>query len=255
MECKLCGSSEKICDSHIIPKAFFKTINDEKKRSLPFSTNFCDLNFVQNGIKEKLLCSNCELKFSRWESTFSKDLIALGTRKSNYLKITSPMENLLKVENLRYKTFKLAAISILWRMAISKHKLFGSYSLGPYEEKIRVILKNGQCPPENRYSLMVTQYQISGKFHSDMILGFPLTRFQSKFIIQKFIIWGHMFIFMVNDRLSPDVPMDCFLRENGSAFLCVCDASELVSDGEMMSRMVDDDVTTMMKKLEFSAIE
>lgn len=249
MKCKLCSLEKKLCDSHIIPETFWKTINDKKFRSLPISSHPIKLKFVQNGIKEKLLCQDCETKLSAWESILANDLNDIGKRKSRFLKITEPKENMIFIENLRYEKFKLAALSILWRFSVSSNELFQSYKLGKYEEKIRLLLNSETCPPENKYAIMLSQYKIGGVFHSDIILGFPPGKFENKYIIQKFIIWGHMFLFVVNDKSCPNIPKECFLRNNGSAYLIVCDSSELVSGTSVLSRIYDEDVNKMMGKL------
>jgi len=249
MICKLCRQENDLCDSHIIPETFWKSINDKKLRSVPISSELTKLEFVQNGIKEKLLCQKCETKFSVWEHTLAKDLKDIGLRSSKFLKIKQEKENLLFVENINYENFKLAALSILWRLSVSTHNMFESYRLGPYEEKLRTLLLEGVCPPETKYPFMLFQYEISNNFYPGIILGFPPGRYENKFIVQKIIIWGHMFLFVVNDRMFPDMPIQCFIRGNGRINIVICDAAELISGTSVISRVYDDDVTKMMSKL------
>jgi hypothetical protein len=88
MKCKLCKQVKILCESHIIPKAFYKAVNDDKNRSVPISTNRTKLEFVQSGITEKLLCQECENKLSEWENTLYLDLSDIGKRSINFLIIT-----------------------------------------------------------------------------------------------------------------------------------------------------------------------
>lgn len=248
MKCKLCNLDKKLCKSHIIPESFWKLINDEKSRSIPISTKRQKLKFVQNGISEELLCSDCERKLSVFESSLISDLKDIGNKKSNFLKITEQKNGALLVENIRYQRFKLAALSILWRCSVSKHEFFSSYELGPYEEKIRKIIHDEICPPEKVYPIALYQYRLDNKFQPDIIMGFPKGKLDGTFSVQKFIIYGHMFLFVINEKY-PNYPIDCFLREIGRCYVTIADSVELASRESAIARIFDEDVMKAMKKL------
>lgn len=60
MVCKLCQNDTYLCESHIIPKTFFKGVYGKKHRVVPISLGNHGLKLVQDGDREKLLCKKCE---------------------------------------------------------------------------------------------------------------------------------------------------------------------------------------------------
>lgn len=83
-----------------------------------------------------------------------------------------------------------------------------------------------------------------------MILGFPKSKLDI-FTVQKYLIWGHLFLFIVNDRQYPNMRPECFLREDGTVFVLISDIRELASDNEsVLQRIFDDDVTKIMRQLQ-----
>lgn len=68
--CALCPKEvSELCDSHIIPKLVYKRIRTRK------NSRFRDLSNIkkplQDGEKHKMLCAECEEKFSAWENKFT----------------------------------------------------------------------------------------------------------------------------------------------------------------------------------------
>jgi len=247
MKCKLCYKDKELKDSHIIPETFYSGLYDKKHRALPIHHETNDLRLIQKGIREKLLCAECEVKISKWESILKRDLIDIANIDSKYLKISRLENKILKVENIRYKEFKLAVLSILWRMSISSHEFFRSYSLGPYEEKLRNILFNCIVPPEKHYPMVVSRYELDGVFLPDIVMGFPPHRYDNKFSVQQFILLGHCFTIFVNDRKFPQLPIDIFLRESGVINIGTRKLANLASSKSVLSKLFDKDVETMFE--------
>jgi hypothetical protein len=67
--CALCQQDRELCASHIIPEFFYKPVYDEKHRFYTFSTDPADEveGPEQKGLREHLLCKDCEGKLSAWE--------------------------------------------------------------------------------------------------------------------------------------------------------------------------------------------
>lgn len=70
-QCALCQKEvSELCDSHIIPKLVYKRIRTRK------NSRFRDLSNIkkplQDGEKHKMLCEECEEKFSAWENKFAE---------------------------------------------------------------------------------------------------------------------------------------------------------------------------------------
>jgi len=242
MECRLCLQELELQDSHIISEAFWRGLYNEKHKALPISLGNNQLNPVQKGIREKLLCHACEGKFSNWENTLKRDLIDFGNLSSNFLNITKIKRNLIKVQNIRYKNFKLAVLSLLWRMSISSNSFYSSYRLGPYEETLRNILHNEIQTNEKQFPISVSRYELDGEFYPNIFIGFPPGKYNHVFTVQKFIIWGHCFTVFVNDKKFPNIPIDAFLREIGNLYIDIRSLVELASPTSAISRIFDKDV-------------
>ncbi len=71
-ECALCNESKELVESHIISKMFYRWIKKTTKAKVPRFRSMEDENEIsQDGYKIYLLCSDCEQKFSRYETYFS----------------------------------------------------------------------------------------------------------------------------------------------------------------------------------------
>ncbi len=208
-----------------------------------------ELKFIQKGIREKLLCGDCERKLSRWESVLKRDLVDIGNKRSKFLKISHVNKKLLKVEGIRYKEFKLAILSILWRMSITSEPFFVSYKLGVYEEKLRQRLINEDISDERKYPIMVSRYELDGVFYPEIVMTFPPGKYDQMFTVQSFIIWGHRFMIFVNDKNLPKVSTEVFLRSSGKLYVDVCSLVELASPKSVLSKIYNEQVESMYERM------
>lgn len=247
--CKLCRKNNDLKESHIIPEAFYEGIYDKKHRAVPISTENSKIEVIQKGIRERLLCGSCEQKLSKWETIFKRDLIDIGNRKSRFLSINHPSEKLLKVEGIRYREFKLAALSILWRMSITSAPFFAAYKLGNYEEKLRKVLLDENVPDEKRYPILVLRCELEEVFYPEMIMGFPPGKYDKVFTIQSFIIWGHQFIIFVNDKEFPRIPIESFLRNSGELYVRTRSLEDLASPKSVFSKLDDEQVESAFARM------
>ncbi|WP_420208846.1 hypothetical protein [Candidatus Electronema sp. JC] len=201
------------------------------------------LKIIQKGFREKLLCQSCETKLSRWENSLKKHLVDLGKLTSDFLEINRMNDNLIRVKNIEYKFFKLAILSILWRMSLSTRKEFSDYQLGPYEEIIRNILLAEANVLEEHFPLFVYRYEMDKVFYPDIMMYFPHRKFDRIYTIYQFIIWGHLFCIIVNNKKVPkDMPKEIILKETGEMFISVKSLIELASPISVLTRIFDDDM-------------
>jgi hypothetical protein len=69
MGCALCQQNKQLCDSHIVPEFMYQHMYDANHRFRVLSRNEVDATrFLRKGLREELLCRDCEAKFSKWES-------------------------------------------------------------------------------------------------------------------------------------------------------------------------------------------
>ena len=77
MKCALCNEDKKLSNSHIIPEFIYahSGIYDDKHRYNVLSSDAEQSNkFEQKGVREKLLCKDCEAKLSDYE-TYAKTIL------------------------------------------------------------------------------------------------------------------------------------------------------------------------------------
>lgn len=115
MMCKLCLKEGKLQNSHIIPEFFYKPLYDEKHRFHVLSNMKAKRNTrLQKGAREKLLCKDCENKFSFFERYVSHVFNGI-----------KPIESEKKGVFVYFKGYDFNklnkfALSILWRAGVSK---------------------------------------------------------------------------------------------------------------------------------------
>ncbi len=149
MSCRLCLADKTLMKSHVIPELLYKPMYGAKHHVLSVHPGLDYIRELKKGLREKLLCGDCERLLSKYESYFSQcwygekglaDSIPLGT------------DAVLK-EGLNYSLFKLFHLSIIWRASVSSLSEFSGTSLGPHEEKLRLMLLRGEPGAESEYTI------------------------------------------------------------------------------------------------------
>ncbi len=130
--CKLCKKEAELRRSHILPEFLYADIYDETHRALAVSRE--KVKVFQKGIREYLLCQQCETKLSRYEK-YAKDLIQKIPGFSR-----DASGKFLYLDAVDYCRFKLFQLSILWRASISTNVAFRQVELGHHEEVIRRMI-------------------------------------------------------------------------------------------------------------------
>ena len=137
MTCKMCLEARPLCDSHIIPKFFFRQRN---KNSPMYEVGNQDplKKRIPTGWYEKLLCSWCEQHLGRYDDYAAKFFNGF----ENWEKVTIGDMNLYKINDYDHKKLKLFFMSVLWRAGIATIDAFESTDLGRYEEVFRQMILN-----------------------------------------------------------------------------------------------------------------
>lgn len=119
--CALCKKENiELRESHIIPKLAYKRVKAFKNSRF---RNFYDINTIyQDGEKKPLLCSNCELFFSKYETHFA----------NNYL--DKFLENKSKLPRLNNK-IDTYIFSVAWRILYDDLFILNSFD-GEHVRKI-----------------------------------------------------------------------------------------------------------------------
>jgi len=130
-QCKLCNNNDNLCDSHILPKFFFKWLKETSATELLRIADNPNKP-VQDGIKRKLFCKDCEERFSKLETYF------LNTFFHPYINdyLDEFMAETTKVDPIYYDERLLKfIISLQWRILITAKSNYQTNN-----EKFNVIL-------------------------------------------------------------------------------------------------------------------
>ena len=147
MKCKLCHLDKKLCKSHIIPESAYGSIYDDKHRVLEVSNLQKELPKHQKGLREPLLCKDCEQHLNKYESYFADKWF------QNQLIPTRMSEEMLTINGLDYNLFKLFHMSILWRAGIASRQEFDNVKLDDHEELLRQLILDDDPGDPNQYSV------------------------------------------------------------------------------------------------------
>src|SRR5258708_489139 len=113
-ECRLCLQKKELCDSHIVPEFFFARVYDEKHRFYGLSSvQERGIRLFQKGMREKLLCKDCEVKFSVFEHH------ARGVLYGGAGILIKDFGRYMVVGDIDYKKLKLFLMSLLWRLDVT----------------------------------------------------------------------------------------------------------------------------------------
>ncbi|MEQ9723848.1 hypothetical protein ABQG65_22205 [Yersinia alsatica] len=141
-ECKLCGKSAVLQNSHIIPRSYYKRLKRESNQLLIIVDNDeIEPRLSNSDPKEKLLCTECEQFLSvKYES--------YGTKIFRTSKNVIKQDDRITINGFDYKRFYLYFISILWRASLASNDNFKSITLG---DELEDLLK--YCIINNRMKL------------------------------------------------------------------------------------------------------
>jgi len=218
MRCRLCLKDEnKLCNSHIIPELFYKSLYDEPHRYTLITEDSTVKNkFKQKGIREILLCKTCERKLGNYEKYVNENLM----RDIEKLKINKINNRIILKRKFDYKTLKLFQLSLLWRASISSHQMFKSVKLGFYGEKIRRMIYTQNPGKYFEFGCVMGLIKMGDIIGN----GFMFTphRDNSFGIVRYYFIFGGLYwIFIVSNKNKKLKIRELFLQQDGKLILSV----------------------------------
>jgi len=162
--CRLCREEAALVDSHIVPAFLFRPLKEVEGRYSILSTDPSERERTgQRGITERLLCRVCDNeRLQRYEDHLARVLNGgIGLR-------IQTGSNVLQVQGSDYRLIKNAAISMLWRIILSRAPMFKEVSLAPlYEERLRDVLLNNLKVGEDEFAVAVTAPLLEGRHFPD----------------------------------------------------------------------------------------
>ena len=220
--CALCKRNGDLQNSHILPEFFYKLVYDPKPRRFHAISAIASEpeRYEQKGVRERLLCRECEQKLGRWEHYAKAAFV-----DARGVQITQQQDAVV-FGNLDYKLFKLFQLSLLWRMSVSTLDFFKGISLGPYEEKIRLALINEDPLRPDQYACWMIVVLLNGKFYTDWIIEPTVARVGGRHVY-SLVITGILFNFYVGKQpLLPSIASHV-LNERGEMSVSVMEMREI----------------------------
>ena len=145
MTCALCKREAPLRRSHVVPEFLYKPHYDEKHRALLFDKRDAPYTMLQKGIRERLLCEECEARLQVFEDYFAR----YWFKQHPLPAVIAAPEVVLS--GIDYAQFKLFLLSIVWRASVAGTS--PEMSLGPHEERMRNMLLNSEAGPRGLYPI------------------------------------------------------------------------------------------------------
>lgn len=161
--CKLCKNERELQGSHVIPEFMHRPLYNEKHKTVGYLLGRGEPKpqFVQKGLREELLCAECERFLNdNFESPNVPLWRTLAEEEKGpelsvqHIKLPDG-DGAAYVRGVNYISFKLLLLSILWRASVSGREEFSEVALGPHEETIRQMLLSKQPGKQADYPCII----------------------------------------------------------------------------------------------------
>lgn len=104
---------------------------------------------------ERILCSECEPKFTKWD-TYGFEMLSATRPISDALMAPNGQPIAFELEDVDYNTLALFLLSVLWRASVSKIPFFKRVHLGPvYERRLREYLHANAAPAPGEHAIQL----------------------------------------------------------------------------------------------------
>jgi hypothetical protein len=211
MKCALCLGERPIRRSHIVPEFLYMSMYDDKHRFEQITTIPNESNKVlQKGLREPLLCDDCEGLFAKWERYVSLVLrggAPIGVRQTN---------DRLYLSELDYPSVKLLQMSILWRAGVSSLPAFSQVKLGAHAERLRKMLLSSDPGRPDQYGCLMFMVM----HESDLVQGLlvqPTSARLERHKAYRFVFGGLAFLYLVTSEPIQPFISGHFIQSSGTA--------------------------------------
>jgi hypothetical protein len=210
MSCRLCKENKPLRESHIFPEWLYKPLYGDNHRFFVLSTDANKRRGTRpKGIYEKLLCNECEQRFSRWEGYARNVFFELP------LKVIED-DGAVVFSGLEYTPFKLFQMSLIWRASIASRHEMHKIDLGPHAERIRNMLFEDRPGEVYEYGSILMLPALSQELMQQFV--YPPERLPTKIdghSAYRAVFGGLFWLFIVSNH-SYRIPHEVFLSKNGN---------------------------------------
>ncbi len=201
--------------SHIIPEFMYKGMYDATHRFLALSSNPSQhVRFHQKGLRERLLCEDCEGLLNRFESYTAN--VFYGNGLGSYQR----HGDIIQINGLDYKKLKLFLLSLLWRFGVTTLPQLVGAKLGPHAEHLRAMLLAGDPGEPMLYRCILTVVTWDGK-HEDCLIVPPCRSRIDGRHIWLITVAGIVFTYFVSSEPHVEDSSRPFVQKNGSMAILI----------------------------------
>jgi len=227
-KCRLCLQEKKLQKSHIIPEFFFKPVYYGRHRLNIMSSIAEEKNRIeQKGLRERLLCHDCEQVLSPFED-YARRFFYGGVE----LQMTKD-RNPISIKDVNYHKLKLFQLSLLWRASVSRLRFFAKVSLpSQQEERLRKMIINRDPGEAWDYGCMMTMLTEKNQ-PMDGMIGQPEPLRVDGHRCYRFVLGGYFWLFVVSKHARNFMHRELFLDKVGNLTIHVLPAK----DTEFMTQL------------------
>jgi len=210
-KCALCQQEKSLCNSHILPEFLYGSMYDEKHCIFTFSSyDRGKEKPEQKGIREPLLCKDCETLRSKWER-YASDVILGRSSVEQEVK-----DGYVRMSGIDYTPFKLFLMSNLWMSGVASHDLFAEVQLGDrHHERLRGMLLSEDPGEPWDYPCTVQALLDDGELRTEWIIKPVRGRLEGQRCYQ-FVYGGCLWIQVAaSHKLRHEYGLICLGRHGG----------------------------------------
>ncbi len=224
MPCALCLKDKQLRNSHIYPEWIYSPLYDDKHRLeilsvVPEGRN----ELKQKGMRQPLLCDDCEQKLSVWEG-YAKNIFVSPSKPIEY----SQEGSMFEVRGLDYAKMKLFELSIIWRAGVSTLPFFERCQLGSvHSEILRKQLDTSDPGHPDRYGVLLFGLKIGEMTETLQVIAEPRPARSFGVRAYNLTFGGFLWLFHVSQCDPPAVLRQGFLQANGTRLVAIRNALEM----------------------------
>ena len=211
MWCRLCKEDRQLRESHIFPEWLYKPLYDDKHRFFVFSTDANKRRGTRpKGIYERLLCHECEQRFSKWEG-YARDVFCRLP-----LKVIEDKQAVV-FSGLKYTPFKLFQMSLIWRASITSRPEAHRIDLGPHTERMRKMLFEERPGKVHEYGSVLMLPALCQKLMQQFV--YPPESLPTKIdghSAYRAVFGGLFWLFIVSNHSARIPYKEVFLSKDGN---------------------------------------
>jgi hypothetical protein len=183
---------------------------------------------VQKGVREELLCEECEGLLSEHENHWKQ--VFFGSEAVKIERVGN------KFIGLDYAKMKLFQLSILWRAGISSNFFFGKVNLGQHEERLRRMILEGRPGRAWEYPCLMSVLLHENEVVSGCIVQPMRIRFAGH-TCYRFVFGGLLWVHFASSHAPLSEVMEWVLQEDGTLKMHVDEFQNLRFIREIASKL------------------